>query len=280
MGRLNIVNLYGRIPCKVELRADSHTGEPKIAKVPIQVSRRKYAREDMTLGGRILMSTPVVMSRDREIMKVMAELIPGDFVFVKGNLCTREINKKFVCPEEECGYVHIKGESVMVYIDPVFVKKVEHIEDKGEGEKKVMLELTEISNQVIIDGRLCRDVEYYENGKTRVCSYQIAANRLRKIAQDETFRDTDFPWIKSFGKVAESDGIALHKNSVITVNGAIQTRVILESCMCPNCKKEFVRKGMATEIVPYSVEYRENCTLPESTHISAEDEGESYEKEE
>lgn len=42
MGRLNIVNLYGRIPIDVDVRADINTGELKSAKVPVQVSRRQY----------------------------------------------------------------------------------------------------------------------------------------------------------------------------------------------------------------------------------------------
>lgn len=280
MGRINTVNLLGIIPCEISYKK-SETLDLQSVSFPLHVSRRKYANESNELSGEAIMSTPMIISRNKDIMEKMIKCGPGDMVLVKGNLCTRSRNKVFRCPPEGCGYEEVKDKSIIIYVDPVFVYRIGHRDVSSQEEMQktvsfILKELPEISNQVLIEGRVCWDPDYFEDPsrKYRMCEYVLAVNRLRRIREDEIDKDTDYPPVRSFGKVALTDKDALRRNSLVTINGAIQTRRIEETHTCKRCGMVYKRKGMATEIVPYNVEYRENCRKPESTRL---DTGESDE---
>lgn len=275
MGKANTVNLYGRIVSKVEYRINPETMKFSSAKFILMVSRRQFAREDV-MSGDAFLSTAIIVGRDEKIIDSMIGTEKGDMVLVKGNLSTRESNRVIFCKKEDCDYREVIGRSITIYIDPVSVLKVGHIdnteEEPNKAEKILLNNLSEISNQVIVEGRLCRDVDYYEDpGKRfRKSEYQIAVPRLRRIKQDEKERTTDYPWVVSFGKMAKENKEALHKNSLITINGALMTRAFNDKHICKLCGAEITEHRFVTKIVPYNVEYREDYIKPESTHKATE----------
>ena len=142
----------------------------------------------------------------------------------------------------------------------------------------------EISNQVFIMGTLCMEPEYYANEDSRLqtCQFPIASNRLRRIKEDGADKKTDYPWVKCFGPMAEQHSICLHTNSTIYINGAIEARDIEIEMCCEQCQQNFLAKSSSIEIVPYHIEYIDDCIIPESDRAYEEDglmEGEAYETE-
>ena len=141
---------------------------------------------------------------------------------------------------------------------------------------EMMQRKVEISNQVYLDGELCREPTVYEdtiNHHTQT-QFQIAVNRKRYIREDNPDKRTDYIWIKAYGRLAKEYQEVLHLHSKITVNGALQTRKVNIDFFCDRCGEVFQKANLSQEVVPYSIEYREDCDIPE------EKERDSYEEEE
>lgn len=281
MGKINTVILVGRIVTDVLCKRNRERDGIASVKFAVQVSRRQYANEDGVLGGSLLLSAPFVLSRNKDILNYVVEnnLRAGDIVLVKGNLCTKELTRLICCPNEDCDYEEQIENSTIIYIDPVFVFKIGHMDNKEEANHFILNDLPEISNMVLIEGRLVTDVDYYAdpNGKFRKAEYCIAVSRPRIIKEDEQSVITDKPWVQSFGKIALEDSNALRMGSLITINGAIMTVSFKKIHHCRQCGSEIEEKRTVTKIVPYNVEYRENCIKPESTHKKTEEKDEETE---
>ena len=56
---------------------------------------------------------------------------------------------------------------------------------------------------------------------------------------------------------------ALHIHSNVSINGAIQTRSYVKEYECPYCGQISKIAYLAVEVIPYSIEYGANCTLPD-----------------
>lgn len=276
MAKENTVYLYGYVPQNPVIRI-SPEREFLSGKLVLTTIRRSYVTEEMFLKGNIRWDSPCVFSKNAKLIeKQIMDVNAGDLVYIKGTLCTMETPKKFKCPNPECNHVTVKENGVVVYVDPVFVKKVGHCETKDEA-YEILKSMDEISNQVYIMGTLCREPVYYEdeNSKKKECQFQIASNRNRHILEDDPDKRTDYPWVKSFGKRAEEYVEALHTGSSIYMNGAIETREITTTIQCEACGLEYERPGVSMEIVPYHVEYMQNCNIPNS-----KDEGDTEDDEE
>lgn len=66
------------------------------------------------------------------------------------------------------------------------------------------------------------------------------------------------------------------------INGAIEARDIEIEMCCEQCQQNFLAKSSSIEIVPYHIEYIDDCIIPESDRAYEEDglmEGEAYETE-
>lgn len=376
MARENTVYLYGRLIADPKNRMDKENN-PISSRMILQTLRRSYANDEMILQGKIIPDTPIVISRNPELIERMhlSELEKGDFVYVKGTVCTMETRKRYICPR--CGHENVKQEGVIVYIDPIYVRKTENdfnehikiieqyleeriwnlsqfsedyrpmevnrivqilssckelrayliqqypgkrfikenMDDVGNhlsnykkaleagddvsdfkdiflGDKQSLEQYAfhhlknrqEISNQVFIMGTLCMEPEYYANEDSRLqtCQFPIASNRLRRIKEDGADKKTDYPWVKCFGPMAEQHSICLHTNSTIYINGAIEARDIEIEMCCEQCQQNFLAKSSSIEIVPYHIEYIDDCIIPESDRAYEEDgmmEGEAYETE-
>lgn len=273
MAKENTVYLYGYVSQNPTVRISTER-EFLSGKLILTTIRRSYISDEMFLKGNTRWDSPCVFSKNaRLIEKQIMNINEGDLVYVKGTLCTMETPKKYKCPNPNCNHVTVKENGVVVYVDPVFVTKVGHCETKEEA-YEFLKNMDEISNQVYIMGTLCREPVYYEdeNSKKKECQFQIASNRNRHILEDDPDKRTDYPWVKSFGKRAEEYAAALHTGSSIYMNGAIETREITTTILCEECGLEYERPGVSMEIVPYHVEYMQNCIIPlsqyegESTH--------------
>lgn len=298
MARENYVLLYGRV-LKEPVLTVNEQGNYKLGSIVLQTARKSYATDSPFLGGTIRWDTPCIRSkREGLIRDVFSKIQVGDMLLVKGNLCSKEVVRAATCPY--CGDKVRKPGGVMTYIDPISV----YIETLGEGsfetyaeirklseKDKALLKKTgligisqqeandlmerkvEISNQIYLDGELCREPTIYEDATSnRVqTQFQIAVNRKRYIPEDSPDKRTDYIWIKAYGQLARECQNVLHLHSKVTINGAIQTKEINSLFFCDRCGGEFLKTHLSQEVVPYSIEYRENCNLPEAEERDEEE---------
>ena len=278
MARENTVILYGRVIQKPAIYVDSNTNQITSGQITLTTLRRSYATSELILKGAIRLDVPCVFSRNEKIIRnQMADIEQGDMVMVKGSLRTQESSRRYICPY--CGNEHVKEGAVIVYIDPIHIKRLETGCDEKAG-FELLRNNDEISNQIFIFGTLCREPSYYTNEESRKkeCQFQIATNRKRRIEADGPDKRTDYPWVKTFGGLALECSEVLHVDSSIYINGAIETREITQKFVCEECGQNFEKKGYTTEIVPYSIEYLKNCNIPEKAEEDELDEEETAEQ--
>lgn len=262
MARENFVLLHGQIQSKPKIY-QSTEGNLARAILAVKVLRRPYLNGNgEVLGGRLHIDCPIIMSGNEELIKKITYMKQGDMVDIRGVLTTREVLKSTIC--KKCGTKNtVQGNSV--YITPIYICQREKQLDTMAG-FELLKERNEISNVVLLIGNLCRPPQIYHDSSIKYssCQYQIATNRKYHI-RDNGAADvrTDYPWIKSFGEQADQDAIHLQEGATIYVNGSIQTREVARTTVCEHCGEEYVWKDTASEVVPHSVEYLENCLFPE-----------------
>jgi len=187
-------------------------GQYKKGKIILRTARKSFATEDMLLRGDIRWDGPCIYSKSPMLIrKVFTKIRAGDMLLVKGNLCTQEVTRRATCPR--CGNIVRKPGGVITYIDPIciYIEQLgevsfeEYCEERSlnpeeiallrktgligiteEQAAEMMQRKVEISNQVYLDGELCREPTVYEdtiNHHTQT-QFQIAVNRKRYIRED------------------------------------------------------------------------------------------------
>jgi len=265
MGRENTVYLYGRVDdVRIKVDDEYHLISGRMA---IRTIRRTYSNKQHMLLGQDRWDRPAVYSRNEHILTEMKEVDRGDMVLIKGTLCTADTARKFFCPE--CNHEQIEPKAVAIYVDPIFIKVIEHNDDISEEEADELIRKNfEISNQVYLLGTVCRepfderDYVRDEERNTDRFQFQLASKRIRRIREDEPEKIVDFPWCKCYGEEAVKHHGMLHKGSSVYIDGAIQTRKITLSTICEVCGETLTKTGIATDIVPYHVEYIDKCGEP------------------
>lgn len=248
MAKHNQVILNGQVSIPPRVVCDND-GNPMRAMCGIDVMHGK--RDFGNSIDNVKFDTPIIMTSDAEMIKKIAEFKKGDIVEIKGAITTRDIIKRTTC--KHCGHKHEK-EGNLVCITPIYAE----IRERGLSQAKgleILRKRCEISNLVTVIAPLCRDPQPYrtENG-TAVTTYQLAIRRKFRIKKDTDIR-TDFPWVKSYGAIAENDAKSLRKGSYVFIDGRIQVRQLKRVQECENCGKLYEWSDSATEIVPYAVEY-------------------------
>lgn len=257
--RENTAYLYGQLTRDPICYKNPSTQELLSGQITIKTARRTNATGELFVKGRLRIDFITIYSRNEKLIREQfMSLRQGDIVLVKGSLSTQETEKKFIC--KKCGHEMIKHEAVVIYIDPLHIKKFASGLSTEEGLKEIENNI-EISNEIMITGTLCREPAYYKENNIRNCQFQIAANRKRRIIEDGPEKRTDFPWIKTFGDMAEEISGVLHQGSVISICGGVETRSFERKIICENCGEEFERKEYATEIVPYFIDYAKKDAL-------------------
>lgn len=262
MAKENTVYLYGRVLVPPNIRIDTE-GNYLSGKIILHTVRRSAASKELLLQGERRWDYIAVLSKHAKLIKDrMADLEEGDMVQVKGTLCTYEKIKQFICPH--CGEVTSR-DGVIIYVDPIFIKRCEIGVSQEEG-YRLIEDSEEISNQVKIMGTLCREPQLYENPKNKQmeCDFQIASNRNRHILEDNPEKRTDYPWVKAYGKQAVDYYEALHVNSTVYIDGALQARSVKREFVCEKCGEVFEAVDSAIDIIPYNLEYLKDCSLPGS----------------
>lgn len=262
MAKENTVYLYGRVLVPPNIRIDTD-GNYLSGKIILHTVRRSAASKELLLQGERRWDYIAVLSKHAKLIKDrMADLEEGDMVQVKGTLCTYEKIKQFICPH--CGEVTSR-DGVIIYVDPIFIKRCEIGVSQEEG-YRLIEDSEEISNQVKIMGTLCREPQLYENPKNKQmeCDFQIASNRNRHILEDNPEKRTDYPWVKAYGKQAVDYYEALHVNSTVYIDGALQARSVKREFVCEKCGEVFEAVDSAIDIIPYNLEHLKDCSLPGS----------------
>lgn len=205
--------------------------------------------------GRLKYDVPIIMSGNPEIIKEMATWKEFDMVEIKGAITTKEINKSTIC--KKCGTKNVTQGNV-VFINPIYASVRETGLTKEEG-LSLLKKRCEISNIVTVIGTLCREPQVYTSPeRITVTQYNIAIMRKFRIKEHPDEERTDFPWVKSYGKIALDDAKALKLNSKVFIDGHLQARVVERTTICSNCGHEYKWEDNALEIIPYAVEYLQN----------------------
>ena len=264
MAKHNQVILNGQVSIPPRVVTDEN-GHPVRAMCGIDVMHGN--RDFGNNIDNIKYDVPLIMTSEEAMIKKIANLKKGDMVEIKGTITTRDITKRTTC--KFCGHKHEKAGN-LVCVTPIYVEKRES-ELSDEKGKRLLRDRCEISNLVTVIAPLCRDPQLYrtENG-TAVTTYQLAIRRKFRIKKDADIR-TDFPWVKSYGQIAENDAKSLKKGSYVFIDGRIQVRQLKRVQECENCGKVYEWSDSATEIVPYAVEYlRDYFTVEEIAAIEKE----------
>jgi single-stranded DNA-binding protein len=266
MAKHNQVILNGQISIPPKIICDDN-GEPIRAMCGIDVMHG--TRDFGNNIDNIKYDIPIVMTSDKEMVQKIAKFKKGDTVEIKGAITTRDITKRTTC--KYCGHKHEK-QGNLVCITPIFaeVRESALTDEKG---KQVLRNRCEISNMVTVIAPLCRDPQLYITEKgTCVTTYQLAIRRKFRIKKDTDIR-TDFPWVKSYGAIAQNDAKSLKKGSYVFIDGRIQVRQLKRVQECENCGKVYEWADSATEIVPYAVEYLRDFYTQEEILAREKEEG-------
>lgn len=193
---------------------------------------------------------PIISVYDPVVLSKIESFKEGDMVQIKGILASIEARKSSICGH--CGSKNsaIGTLTTAVAIDVCKLRDETTLED-----------LKEFSNIVMTIGTVVKDPTFKQLPKslTSFTSYQIAINRKYHIKNQDVDQKSDYPWVSSFGQQAEEDAKRIQKGSQIFISGGLQTRVVNRNIICENCKSEILSEDMVGEIVPYSVEYLNNC---------------------
>lgn len=241
----------------------NENGELKAAMTKIKTMRgkRRYG-----LYENVRYDSPLIRSLNPEIIEKMELWEKGDLVEIKASLVTQLITKNSKCPH--CG--KINGEKgIVCYFNPIHVS----IKEKGldpEIAKERLKDYSEVSNQITIMGVVAKDIKTYAiKGRLPVTTYPLAVRRKYHIYEDDPDKKVDFPRIKSFGAIANSDRANIKKGTFMAVDGWVQTREINRTSICSNCNQEYEWHDQAVEIVPYASEYlRDFITEEEKKEIA------------
>lgn len=194
---------------------------------------------------------PVVLTFDPKIIKEMENWKENDLVQIKGTIATKSVVKRSIC---DCGHENLV-EGDMFYINPIFASKCASAPSNTKAIEELK-EKKEISNQVFLIGRLCKEPKkIVTKAGVSITQYPIAINRKYKNKNESVNTKTDYPWIKSYGENAIEDRKRLHTNSLVYIDGMIQARSIKRTTTCEDCNKKYVWDDKTMEVVPYEVEY-------------------------
>ena len=201
---------------------------------------------------------PWILARDSEIIEKISDYHKNDMIYLKGVLTTQEIIKRPTCPNCQSPIPIDKANAT--YITPIFIKRMEQNVTDAQA-LELLKDSCEISNQAMIVGTLCRDPQSFtsKKGKTTT-NYQLAVNRKYFIKDGDPMVKTDYPWVRSYDKIAKNDAEALSTNSEVLIDGFINSRIPTRKLTCEACGHSFDWNDLPVlEIIPYSVEYLKNC---------------------
>lgn len=259
MARHNEVTLYGQVmqPPRL-LYDDTNINNPsrKLVRAMCTIAVMRGIRDFGAVDKRIRLDLPIILSQNEKIMKLMKQWEPGDIVQIRGTLATVNVIKPLQCPE--CNHVE-QTPRMLSYVNPIYMK-TEYKKLSAEEGNSDMRHNAEISNRITVIGKACIEPEMFITDKgQKITNFQLDVPRKYRIKEDDESNRHDFPFVKSYGFVADNDKRAIRKDGLVFVDGAIQTREYSRKHVCPICETEYEYRETATEIIPYSTEYLTGC---------------------
>ena len=256
MAKQNMAFLYGRVSKAPIINMNKETGEYLYGMVYVDTVRSlRHVDDDVRF---VKHDHPLVMSREKEFIDMMREWKENDVVYIKGVVTSKSLNKASFCPgckDENGNPVKNEVKGNLIYITPIYARKVAEYQDKNAAIEDVVKN-REISNQVYAMGTLIRDPKMFTTKKhLRITQYIIAMNRKFKIRTDDQSITTDWPVVKSYGEMALDDKLRLRTGAEIYIDGFLQARTVTRKVKCRCCGKLYEFKDHAMEIVPYGIEY-------------------------
>ena len=258
MARQNSVFLYARVAKKPQIRIDETGNSHSLGTCHLRVIRgprdvgdkRRYVKVE----------SPIIMTNNENLIHEMETWEENDMVYVKGTIASKNIMKSSICPH--CGSKN-KKEGQLVFVLPIFAKKVKHCESKEECMEELMNK-REISDIALIIASVCREPKMLKTDAGLIITqYQVALNRKYRVQNDPPEIKTDYPWVKSYGANAREDKKRLRIGSVAFYDGYLQARVVHRTTKCEICQEFYNWDDKAMEIVPYETEYMKNCKTDE-----------------
>ncbi|MBT9820254.1 MULTISPECIES: single-stranded DNA-binding protein [Clostridiaceae] len=263
MARHNEVTLYGTVmesPKLLYNTSDVHDPNRKLVRTIGILSVLRGIRDFGAVDKRIRIDLPIILSQNEKMMKAISAWKTGDVILMRGTLATVNYTLTLKCPH--CGAPEAIP-ATMTFVNPIYMKK-ECESLAPEESNREMRRNAEISNRVTIIGKVCTPPTLFITDKgQRIANYQLDVMRKYRIKEDQETNKHDFPFVKSYGVVADNDVLAIQEGGMVFVDGAIQTREYLKNHQCPTCGETYQYKDTATEIVPYSTEYLTGCKTME-----------------
>lgn len=255
----NQIFLYGMAtdPAKI---IKSESGEYIQGSINLTVAPGKRQIDDVKKGQkglfRVEFSKLPILSGDPHIIEEMANTKPGDIVLIKGNLLTRNVVKKKICPK--CGTPY-KKEGVLTFISPIHYS-IEKTDLTLEDSEMELRNYCEVSNIATVIGTICRDPEIKSaNKRSMIVSFPLAIDRKFFVASDNPENRTDYPYIQIFGKEKGNDVLRrCHTGTTIFVDGIVKTRKYKKMqfpCENPDCDQQIDWNDWTIDIIPFALEY-------------------------
>lgn len=268
MARHNEVTLYGQIIQAPRIMRAGNQEDGPLIRVMCPIAVIRGIRSFGTISSRPRLDLPILLSQNENIMNAMAEWEVGDMILVRGMVTTADLTKKIKCPY--CGHIEMLPSQIN-YVNPVYVKK-EYSKLSSEEGNLEMRENAEISNRALLLGQVCNDLQSFRNNGVMIVNYQLEVQRKFRIREDDEDNHYDFPFIKSYGYIAENDMIAIKRGATVFVDGALQTREYDRTHECAACHESYNYRETILEVVPYSTEYLDGCLSMEEVDAIRQDE--------
>ena len=266
MARHNDAIIYGFVQRAPDIYISDDPAKP-VCKGMTQLLVVKDYRKQNTFIDKINFQNLLIISGNKEQVEQMKRWEQGDMVLVKGAITTKDINKKKTCPH--CNNANIRKGNV-VFINPIWSDILEKNVSVEEAAEKLK-QRSEISNKIMVLGELCTEPKAFtlESG-VLLTTYQMQIYRKFMVKETHAEDRVDFPWVKTYGKIAKTNLEYLRNGSTVLIDGYVQTRKIVKHPTCEFCGKSFDWPDVSVDIVPYSVEFLKNYRTKEE--IEAEEE--------
>ena len=277
MGKQNFAYLYARVNTLPHIAMNTETGEYHYGMFYADVVRGPRSVGDNLHF--VKHDKPLIMSKEKQMLDLFRELKVNDIVLIKGVITSMSMMKTTFCEciDEETGEkTKNKSYGNMLYVTPIFIKKLNSYGDNKAGSVQDIVDNAEISNQVSVVGTLITEPKLYTTKKgLQITQYALAINRKFLIRTDNPEYKTDWPIVKSYGEQARQDKVFLRQKAEVMIDGFLQARTVKRKTKCHCCGKIYEWEDHAMEIVPYAVEYlrghRSEDEIEAESHKSAEE---------
>lgn len=200
-----------------------------------------------------------VRTNEPAILNAIEKLELFDIVSVHGFISTKNKEKKATCIEcgtendrmEACvmhGNEYIKSGGNIIYITPDNIIVNCHCSSEQEAFEYLHKNQENVNKVFIVGDIISMPVSgALQNGKKLYTRFQIAAKNSKN--------GSSYPWVYSYGDKSIDDYQNLDKDSLVMIDGALQSRKFKEQYVCKECGTVYDVPGRTLEVLSYDTEY-------------------------